>query len=204
MIRPLQRAWRRVRHGEPVIIVSGLPRSGTSMIMQMLEAGGVPLFTDRIREPDESNPRGYFELERVKGLEEGDIAWVADARGKAVKVIAYLLDHLPSSFHYRVLFIIRNLEEVLDSQARMLARRGESAEGDEERMREILYGDLARARRLLARDHRFEVLHLRHEQVLDDPRSAASQIARFIGGRLDAEAMAGAVDRSLHRSRLKS
>ncbi len=202
MMRPLQRAWRHVRLGEPVIIVSGLPRSGTSMIMQMLEAGGIPLLTDRIREPDESNPRGYFELERVKALEKGDAAWVAQARGKAVKVIAYLLDYLPRGFHYRVLFIVRNLEEVLDSQARMLARRDEAVEGDDEPMREIFYGQLARARRLLARDPRFEVLYLRHEKVLAHPSGAARRIALFLGGRLDVDAMAATVDPSLYRSRL--
>jgi hypothetical protein len=173
----------------------------------MLEAGGLEVVTDRHRAPDESNPRGYFELERVKGLEAGDVAWVAEARGKAVKVIAYLLEHLPSNFPYNVIFIIRNLDEVLASQAKMLALLGEpdgAGESDEAagtRFREVFYGHLARARRLLARDPRFEVLYLRHEEVLRDPETAARQIAGFIGGGLDVPAMAAAVDPALHRIR---
>jgi hypothetical protein len=184
------------------------------MIMQMLAAGGLDVVSDEIRGPDVSNPRGYLELERVKALEVGDVGWVAEARGKAVKVIAYLLEHLPRNLNYRVIFIVRNLDEVLASQEKMLLLRGEpvgsgipSEAGQpdvppEDRMPETFYGHLAGARRLLARDSRFEVLYLRHEEVLRDPRSAASQIARFVGGKLDAPAMAGAVDPSLHRTRL--
>ena len=189
-------------------MVSGLPRSGTSMVMQMLEAGGLEIVTDEIRVPDESNPKGYFELEQVKALEAGDVAWIVEARGRAVKVIAYLLEYLPSTLNYRVLFIIRNLDEVLASQAKMLALRGEVPDaGDplganEDRLRETFYGHLAGARRLLARDPRFDVLYLRHEEVLRDPGSAAEQIADFIGGGLDVAAMAAAVDPALHRIRI--
>jgi len=167
----------------------------------MLEAGGLEVVTDRHRVPDESNPRGYFELERVKALEAGDVAWVAEARGKVVKVIAYLLEHLPSTLNYRVIFIIRNLDEVLGSQAKMLALRGEPGGGDDERMRETFYGHMAGARRLLATDPRFEVLYLRHEEVLRDPDTAAEQIAALTGGDLDVQAMASAVDPALHRTR---
>lgn len=202
------------------------------MVMQMLEAGGIDLVTDRHRAPDESNPRGYFELERVKALEAGDVAWVADARGKAVKVIAYLLEYLPRKLNYKVIFIIRNLEEVLASQEKMLALQGDQGEpvvpvepdprglpddSDSQppdagspandahgRMREIFYGHLARARRLLARDPRFDVLYLRHDEVLHDPGTAASQIANFLGGQLDVAAMAAAVDPTLHRTRVQA
>jgi hypothetical protein len=203
------------------------------MIMQMLEAGKLETVTDEHRRPDESNPRGYLELERVKALEAGDVDWVAGARGKAVKVIAYLLEYLPPNLDYRVIFIIRNLEEVLASQAKMLALLGESGnedgavedgilgsstslDGSEEdpppagappqdahgRMREIFYGHLARARRLLARESRFSVLYLRHDEVLGSPEGAARKIASFIGGGLDVRAMAGAVDPALHRTRV--
>lgn len=188
------------------------------MVMQMLAAGGLDLVTDGVRSPDESNLRGYFEFERVKALEAGDVDWVSEARGKAVKVIAYLLEYLPPTFNYQVIFIIRNLDEVLTSQEKMLALRKETAEAGgahgppelpppsdpgDARMREIFYEHLAKARRLLANDPRFEVLFVRHEKVLGDPRTSASQIARFIGGNLDVPAMAGAVDPALHRTRLK-
>jgi hypothetical protein len=187
------------------------------MLMQMLAAGGMDVVTDEVRGADLNNPRGYFELERVKALETGDVAWVTDARGKAVKVIAYLLEYLPRDSRYRVVFIIRTLDEVLASQEKMLALRKETAEAGgahgppelappsdpgDPRMREIFYGHLAKARRLLANDRRFEVLFVRHEEVIRDPRTYATQIARFVGGKLDAPAMAGAVDPALHRTRL--
>ena len=109
----------------PVIVVSGLPRSGTSLMMNMLRAGGMPTVTDEMRTADDDNPRGYFELERVKQLAKGDVAWVESARGQAVKVISALLEHLPPTSTYQVLFMQRWLPEVLASQRKMLERRGE-------------------------------------------------------------------------------
>src|SRR5512134_2763803 len=108
-----------------ITIVSGLPRSGTSMMMKLLEAGGLPPVTDNIRSADEDNPKGYYEFERVKQLTKGDVAWLPDAQGKAVKVIAALLPHLPAGYHYRVIFMQRAMPEVLASQRQMLIRRGE-------------------------------------------------------------------------------
>ena len=108
-----------------VTIVSGLPRSGTSMMMKMLEAGGLPPLTDNLRTADEDNPKGYYEFERVKQLPKGDVAWLPDAQGKVVKVIAALLPSLPGGYHYRVIFMQRAMPEVLASQRQMLIRRGE-------------------------------------------------------------------------------
>src|SRR5829696_9769493 len=108
-----------------VIVVSGLPRSGTSLMMNMLQAGGLPIVTDEQRTADDDNPKGYFELERVKQLTKGDVAWVEGAHGKAVKVISALLEHLPPSSSYKILFMRRRLPEVLASQKKMLERRGE-------------------------------------------------------------------------------
>src|SRR5512138_3362092 len=108
---------------ETVIIVSGLPRSGTSMMMKMLAEGGLPVLTDSIRTADEDNPNGYFELEVVKKLAEGQRAWLSDAGGKLVKVISALLEFLPPEYHYRVLFMERQIAEILASQQKMLARR---------------------------------------------------------------------------------
>src|SRR5512139_2049136 len=120
----LTRFFRRIRFGEPVIIVSGLPRSGTSMLMKMLEAGGVPLVTDGVRTPDEDNPKGYYEVERVKDLaNEQDKTWLRQSKGKGLKVISYLLKSLPADVNYKVVFIRREIEEVLASQKKMLDRR---------------------------------------------------------------------------------
>lgn len=109
----------------PVIVVSGLPRSGTSMMMKMLAAGGVSLLTDHIREADSDNPQGYYEFERVKKLDKGDTAWVAEAQGQAVKIISQLLKHLPATYDYKVIFMRRHMDEVLASQQKMLLNRGE-------------------------------------------------------------------------------
>lgn len=205
MIQVIRRTLRRVRFGEPIIVVSGLPRSGTSMMMQMLEAGGVAVVTDGMRAADESNPRGYYEVERVMSLEAGvDVAWLAEARGRAVKVIAYLLEHLPPGHNYRVLFMQRSLDEVLASQRAMLERRGESAGPGDERMRELFAGHIARTRRLLAARPEFETLYIRHEHVLADPRAGAAAVASFLRREMDRDAMAAVVDRTLHRSHARS
>ena len=105
-----------------VTVVSGLPRSGTSMMMKMIEAGGIAPLTDKIRRADDDNPKGYFEFERVKKMPDGDTAWVEDAQGKAVKVIAALLEYLPQEYTYKVLFMRRSMDEILASQKQMLIR----------------------------------------------------------------------------------
>ena len=113
---------------EAVVVVSGLPRSGTSMLMSMIDAGGIPPITDNIRTADEDNPKGYYEFERVKALDKGDTAWVTDAQGKSVKVISALLKYLPVDYQYQVVYIRRNMPEILASQRKMLERRGEDAD----------------------------------------------------------------------------
>lgn len=174
------------------------------MMMQMLEAGGVEIVTDRIRAADESNPRGYYEMERVKALEQDpDPPWLVDARGKAVKVIAYLLEHLPSDCNYRVIFMLRALDEVLASQRAMLDRDGKAEGADDARMREVLLGHLARTRRLVARRREFDVLYVRHESVLSEPLAQAERVATFLHHHLDTAAMASVVDRGLYRSRTR-
>src|SRR6202035_1378734 len=134
-----ERVARRLRYGKPIIVVSGLPRSGTSMMMSMLDSGGVPVLTDGIRSSDDSNPRGYFEYEPVKELDkEGNRSWVLLARGKAVKIISFLLTWLPETCDYRVVFMQRDLDEIIASQNQMLARRGEPAGTGDDAMR-IVY-----------------------------------------------------------------
>jgi hypothetical protein len=198
----IQRALRRVRYGKPIVVVSGLPRSGTSMMMQMLSAGGIETLTDDLRTADESNPQGYYELERVRTLEEHeDFFWLKDARGKAVKIIAFLLRYLPEDFNYKVVFMHRDLDEVLASQAKMLALRGEPSETDDARMRELFQSHLATTKRLLTGRARFEVLDISYHEVLENAAEHAERVNRFAGGQLDVERMAAVVDPQLHRSR---
>lgn len=202
MASPLQRIWRRLRYGEPVVVVSGLPRSGTSMAMKMLEAGGLAVHTDGLRTADDDNPKGYFEHERVKDLaNETDKRWLGAARGRAVKVISYLLKELPACYNYRVIFLRRDLEEVLASQSKMLANRGEAPAEDDGRMTETFQDHLWKAQYLLRSAPQFEVLYVDYQAVVAKPRAEAERMNAFLDGRLDLEQMVAAVDASLYRNR---
>ena len=189
--------------GDAVFIVSGLPRSGTSMLMQMLDAGGMEIVTDERRESDEDNPRGYFELEAVKKMfRERD--WLADARGKAVKVVVPLVTHLPPGCDYRVVLIERDYDEILASQAGMIARRGEPIEDSQERrdrLRNEYIRLVAQTRNLLEGRADVKIVSVRHEDVIGNPRAIAELLNHFAGGGLDTARMSMAVDRSLHRNR---
>jgi hypothetical protein len=198
--------YRRLRYGRPIVVVSGLPRSGTSMAMRMLDAGGLPILTDRAREADDDNPHGYFELDRVLELDKGgDAGWLSGARGKAVKIISALLPHLPEHFNYQVLFMHRDLGEVLASQNRMLTRRGKagSSAGDEE-MRRLYEQHLRQMASLLKRRACFETLDVRYADVIAAPQAQAQRIKAFLGGRLDVTRMAEAVSPELYRNRSSS
>lgn len=188
---------------EPFItVVSGLPRSGTSMMMKMLEAGGIPPVTDEIREADEDNPKGYYEFERVKQMDQGDTTWVAGAQGKVVKVISALLKHLPDGYQYRVVFVRRNMPEILASQRKMLIRRGEDPDKmDDKQMAMLFEKHLKQVEEWLNAQPNFRVLYVHYSQVLADPTSQIVQINEFLGGKLDPQGMASVVDKNLYRNR---
>jgi hypothetical protein len=201
----LHKLYRRVRYGEPLIVVSGLPRSGTSMVMQMLEAGGVEIVADFERAADPDNPEGYYELERVKRVDRGEeTAWLVDARGRAIKIVSHYLRYLPDTNNYRVIFVHRDLGEILASQAKMLARRGEDAGADDSRMKELYIDHLAEAARELAARPCFDTLDLQHGATIHDPAAAASAINGFLGGSLGEAAMAAVVNPDLYRNRAGS
>ena len=184
-----------------VTVVSGLPRSGTSMMMEMLAAGGVPVLTDGARAADPDNPRGYFELESVKGT-ASDAGWLADAPGKAVKVIHFLLPELPSGYEYRVLFMHRDMREALASQETMLRRQGRrGADLDSRQLAEIFASQLRRVREWVAGQSHFATLDVHYQQVIDDPAGQAARVNRFLGGRLDEVKAASVVEPALYRQR---
>jgi len=186
-----------------VVIVSGLPRSGTSMLMQMLATGGLPLLADGERQPDEDNPRGYFEYGPVKQMRR-DAAWLADAKGKAVKIVAPLLHALPPNVACRVIFIERDLDEVLASQSQMIARRGADV-NDTPARRSRLKAEytrlVGRVKSFLANRPETQALYVRHEDVLRDPAEAARAINGFLGGGLATDRMAAEVRPALRRHR---
>ena len=194
--------FRQRRYGDPIVIVSGLPRSGTSMMMKMLEAGGVPIMTDAIRTADVDNPKGYYEYERVKDLEkETDKRYVREGRGKALKVISFLLKDLPDDNYYRVIFMRRHLDEVIASQNKMLDRRGEQSITDRETMAEAYRNHLASVKILVRRRPNFEMLEFRYDEAVKNPREAARAVNAFLGGTLNEAAMQAVVDGELYRNR---
>ena len=185
----------------PVNVVSGLPRSGTSLAMQMIHAGGIPALTDGQRTSDDSNPRGYFELERVKQLKQ-DKSWLDDAAGKVVKVIHLLLAELPDDRPYRVVFMQRDLREVVQSQATMLARSGRAGgQLAPERLIAVYEQQLKTVEQWLAARPNFSVLRVPYAQLVSDPAGVVPTVNAFLGGSLDEARMRAAVDPGLHRNR---
>jgi hypothetical protein len=190
------------KNHQPVIVVSGLPRSGTSMMMKMLEAGGIPPLTDQIRTADSDNPQGYYEFERVKQLDKGDTAWVAEAQGKAVKVISQLLRYLPDDQEYRVIFMRRHMDEILASQKKMLVNRGEDPDGvSDEELTRLFEKHLGQVRQWLDGQPNVQTLDVHYSDVLANPRPAVGRINEFLGSRLNTEAMLVSVDPDLYRNR---
>ena len=200
-----ERVVRKLRYGQPVVVVSGLPRSGTSMAMKMLEAGGVAVVTDGIRTADVSNPKGYYELEAVKGLDKkGDTTWLRGARGKAVKIVSFLLTWLPETHNYDVIFMERDLDEVIASQNKMLVERGEAPgehDANDERMRLAYLRHLEKVMRLMGNRRCFNVLKVDYRNALERPDGEARRINDFLGGTLDVARMAAVSDPALYRNR---
>ena len=184
-----------------VTIVSGLPRSGTSMMMQALEAGGIAAVTDKIRTADKDNPKGYYEFEPVKKTKD-DASWVTDAVGKVVKMVYMLLYDLPEGQEYRVVFMQRELSETLASQKKMLQRSGrKGATLTDEQMSNAFRKQLEKFDSWVKDKSCFKILKVNYRDMIDDPAATCEKINEFLGGGLDAEAMARVVDPTLYRNR---
>lgn len=170
--------------------------------MKMLEAGGIPPLTDKIRAADDDNPKGYYEFERVKAMDKGDTAWLKDAQGKSVKVISALLKHLPADYQYNIIYIRRNMSEILASQRKMLIRRGEDPDKmDDEQMAALFNKHVAQVEKWLAEQPNMTVLYVHYSDVLADPLPQIAKINELLGGGLDTQEMANMVDPSLYRNR---
>lgn len=199
----LSRRLRPQASGEAIVVVSGLPRSGTSMMMGMLEAGGLEILTDGARIADVDNPKGYYEYERIKDLEkETDKSYLRAARGKVVKVISFLIKDLPDDNQYRVIFMRRDLDEVLTSQDKMIARLGsEDTSAAREAMLEAYRNDIVRTRLLCKKKSNFALIEIHYRDAIAEPAATARRVAAFLDRPLDEAAMVASVDASLYRNR---
>lgn len=186
-----------------ITVVSGLPRSGTSMMMQMLAAGGVPIMTDNVRQADDDNPRGYLELENAKQIKQ-DASWLFEAEGKAFKIVAMLLYHLPRDHQYKIVFMKRNLDEVLASQSAMLKNLGKDCKGPADaEMRLLFEQHLEKVTGWLATQKNLGVLYCEYADVIKDPSCQAGRIARFLDRSMDIRKMVEVVDSKLYRNRFQ-
>lgn len=183
-----------------ITIVSGLPRSGTSMMMQMLEKGGIPALTDGFRKADDDNPLGYYEFEAVKRMDK-DTSWLPQAYEKVVKIIYAFLYFLPRDYKYKVIFMKRNLDDVVASQKVMLRNRQERDRVGDEQLIHLFQEHLQRLDAWIRHQDNFNIQYLEYDDVLADPAGAALNISRFLGRPLDLSAMIQAVEPSLHRNR---
>lgn len=186
---------------KPIVVVSGLPRSGTSMMMKMIAEGGIAVVEDGIREKDIDNPNGYFEFEIVKKLPEGDFGWLENANGKVVKVISYLLQYLPSQYSYKVLFMEREITEVLASQQKMLDNRNESNPVEDEKIKQDFQNHLKEIKAWLIRQPNVETLYINFNKLMADPKPYCDKIVEFLNMPLDAERMLDVPNKKLYRNR---
>jgi hypothetical protein len=187
-----------------IIVVSGLPRSGTSLMMNMLAAGGLSVLTDSLRSADDDNPNGYFEFEPVKQLANGQSGWLSEANHRVVKVISALLEHLPKNCRYKVLFMERDLKEILASQRKMLARRHEETRVSDAEMEEQFQKHLAATKYWLARQPNMDVLYVDYNKMMSGEEDYYQAIADFLAFPLDIPKMRSVPNAQLYRNRAES
>ena len=189
----------KYRKGQ-ITVVSGLPRSGTSLMMQMLDKGGATMLTDGKREADISNPKGYYEYEPVMSIHK-DNSWLGKAKDKAVKIVGPLLQHLDPTYRYKVIFMTRDLNEVIKSQRVM---QGKDPETLPLKLLESYNKLLKKVQLWDGKEPGVEMLYVNYKELLDNPAPILDQIEAFMGVDLDKDQMAGCIDKSLHRNRVEA
>jgi hypothetical protein len=189
------------KENKKIIIVSGLPRSGTSMMMKMLAEGGLSTVVDSLRQADEDNPNGYFEIEASKTLKDGEKKWLYEAQGKVVKVISYLLEFLPDDLAYDVIFMEREISEVLASQRKMLQRRNETSALSDAEMETQFREHLRAVKYWAARKPNMRILFVKYSQMVEAPETLCKSIVDFLEIPLDLKAMQLVPNQSLYRNR---
>lgn len=200
--------WSRIfrtRHhpANYIVVVSGLPRSGTSMMMQMLEAGGMDVMTDHVRTADDNNPSGYYELEGVKRLKE-DASFLNNAYGKAIKIVSPILYDIPRDKRCKIIFMRRHLKEILVSQKMMLLRSQKTPPPgqDDAHMEEVFKKHLRDVYLWLPKQENMDTLYVDYHEVINRPLACAQTVDLFLDNRLNVQKMVEAVDAKLYRERL--
>lgn len=184
-----------------ITIVSGLPRSGTSMMMRMIEVGGMEIVEDNIRKADDDNPYGYFEFEKVKKIKE-DSSWLDDTQGKVFKMVSMLLYNLPSDRNYKVIFMKRKMGEIMASQRIMLKRHGRDKDGvDDKEMGKLSEKHLTQIESWLETQNNIDVLYVSYNDAIEKPRVSSEIVNQFLGNSLNVERMIESIDNSLYRNR---
>lgn len=201
MNRLFSRTKKKNAAHEPIVVVSGLPRSGTSMMMKMLAEGGLPVVTDQLRGADEDNPNGYFELESVKQMSAGEVAWLPEAGGKVVKVISALLEYLPTVHTYKIIFMERELPEILASQRKMLERRNELLPVDDVEIEQQFRKHLSVVKPWLVRQPNMDVMYVSYNALMSDPEPICRRVVEFIHAPLDLSRMLAVPTARLYRNR---
>jgi len=186
---------------DPIVVVSGLPRSGTSMVMRIVEAGGLKLIVDGKRKADQDNPKGYFEYEKVKELAKDD-SWLKDVHGKVVKIVSPLLYNLPLTYKYKIIFVKRHMEEILASQNKMLESSGRQSHIEDSVMGEKFEAHLKKVYEWIEKQTNIDCLYVSYNEIIQNPLPSLSKMNEFLGGILDLNAMIEAIDGSLYRNRI--
>ena len=198
MMQPI----KHLSEPEFITVVSGLPRSGTSMMMKMLAVGGMYILTDNIRVSDEDNPRGYYELEKVKALKNGENEWLSEAQGKAVKIISALLQHLPPQHQYKIIFMRRDLKEILASQKQMLVRRGEPTDKiDDNTLGSLFKKHLLQVEKWISQQPNIGVTYVNYNDMLQNPEPDIQKVIQFLDMSLDKNLMQGVPEKNLYHQR---
>ena len=185
----------------PIYVVSGLPRSGTSMAMALLQAGGMPIFSDGIRQADFDNPNGYFEYAGAGSL-RSDSSWVYESADKAVKVVSPLLRFLPSELYYRIVFMRRDVREIALSQEEMLRRRGREVPGKPSDIERIMRAHLVQIETWLSQQNNMSVCYMDYGWVIGNPVAASEKLVQFAELKGLPIEMAEVVDKCLYRQRV--
>ena len=172
------------------------------MMMKMLAEGGIPLVTDALRNADEDNPNGYFEFEPVKQLADGQNQWLAEADQKVVKVISSLLEYLPENHRYKIIFMEREIKEVLASQQKMLSHRQEESRTGDAEMEEQFREHLKAIKYWLARQPNIEVLYVDYNKMIANPDDYCQSIADFLAFPVDVSKMRSVPNECLYRNRV--